>query len=575
MTDYRRFLTQLQPADATQKFAEVRMAGNAVLIAQHGDFAAIAPSDGKQALDDVLNSLKDAGADLAPQKAWLEEVDAAVVATTPGIKYAAEQAPTWLMQLRGLAQMAAPQQSATFGEIIDSLQEGLKVFGDQVTHVALGVKADENTNLRISARTRFAAGQAWSTAAKGIKAPKEGVLAGLPTGPFELACGLTLPERIRQLAVGQIPNLFKANPVLAAVPAEQQTKLTEAAGELISSLDSLALVLAAPKAGEPQFAGHVAVLKVDDAAKYLDRYAAAVEVLAGALKPPQNPLAAYSAQKIDVDGTAVHRHRGGLEALSPPGAPEIKPAFEKMFGPGDKAHCYLAAVDDKTVVLAYVGLENLKRAIADAKATGAGLAADARVAETTALLPKGGQWLILIQPPTADDLGGALAGAGPPPTAQPPSGPPVGITAKISAAGLNIDIAAPKAALELIGASVGRSADCSKHAGSSSRGGRGSPVVFPGPGGAANSGRALHGFGRPVMANDLAFDHVDHVFGDVGGHVGHALQMPRDARQPHQALGLLGLLDDLLLDRLLDVAAQAGRPRRRPRAPCGPAPDRN
>ncbi len=456
VTDYRRFLTQLQPADATQKFAEVRMAGNAVLIAQHGEFAAIAPSDGKQALDDVLNSLKDAGADLASQKAWLEEVDAAVVATTPGIKYAAEQAPTWLMQLRGLAQMAAPQQSATFGEMIESLQEGLKVFGDQVTHVALGVKADENTNLRISARTRFAAGQAWSTAAKGIKAPKEGVLAGLPTGPFELACGLTLPERIRQLAVGQIPNVFKANPVLAAVPAEQQTKLTEAAGELISSLDSLALVLAAPKAGEPQFAAHVAVLKVDDAAKYLDRYAAAVEMLAGALKPPQNPLAAYSAQKIDVDGTAALDIVADWSALSPPGAPEVKPAFEKMFGPGDKAHCYLAAVDDKTVVLAYVGLENLKRAIADAKATGAGLAADARVAETTALLPKGGQWLILIQPPTADDLAGALAGAGPPPTAQPPSGPPVGITAKISAAGLNFDIAAPKAALELIGASVGQ-----------------------------------------------------------------------------------------------------------------------
>ena len=352
--------------------------------------------------------------------------------------------------------MAAPQQSATFGEIIDSLQEGLKVFGDQVTHVALGVKADENTNLRISARTRFAAGQAWSTAAKGIKAPKEGVLAGLPTGPFELACGLTLPERIRQLAVGQIPNLFKANPVLAAVPAEQQTKLTEAAGELISSLDSLALVLAAPKAGEPQFAGHVAVLKVDDAAKYLDRYAAAVEVLAGASSRPKTRSRLIPRRRST--STAPRRSTswriGARSARREP--PKSSRRFEKMFGPGDKAHCYLAAVDDKTVVLAYVGLENLKRAIADAKATGAGLAADARVAETTALLPKGGQWLILIQPPTADDLGGALAGAGPPPTAQPPSGPPVGITAKISAAGLNIDIAAPKAALELIGASVGQ-----------------------------------------------------------------------------------------------------------------------
>ncbi len=449
LTDYKQFLAQLQPVDATQKFAEVRLAGNPVLICQHGNFAAIAEPDAKAALDDVLNSLKDAGTELTPLRTWLGEVDAAAVGTPAGIKFAISQAPIYLTPLRGMAQMSAPQRPE-IGERFDALERGLKTFGNEVTHLALGVKADENANLRIAARTRFAAGGDWSNAVKGIKAPKEGVLAGLPGGPFGLACGLTIPEALREMAGSQISALVKVIPALAQLPAEQQTRLAQAAVDLIAPVDSLAMSLGVPKPGEPQYANFVGLLKVDDSQKYLDQYAAAIGLLSEALKAPQAAAIAYSVQKIDADGSAALDIVTDLSGFNQPGAAEVKSAFEKNFGASDKVHVYLAAVDDKTAVLAYVGVDNLKRAIAAAKAPGANLAADPQIAETAALLPKGGQWLGYLHPQTILTWAqpSPLAAAGP---AQLPAAPPVGIAAKISAAGLNIDIAAPAATLQAIG----------------------------------------------------------------------------------------------------------------------------
>jgi hypothetical protein len=133
-----------------------------------------------------------------------------------------------------------------------------------------------------------------------------------------------------------------------------------------------------------------------------------------------------------------------------------------MFGSGDKMHTYLAVVDDKTAVMAYVGVENVKRAVAAAKATGGGLAADPQIAETTALLPKGAQWLGYIHPQGMVDFIGALMsmaaapGAGNPAAQLPkiPASPPIGIAGKFSAAGLNVDFVAPAATLQAIGQAV-------------------------------------------------------------------------------------------------------------------------
>ena len=55
------------------------------------------------------------------------------------------------------------------------------------------------------------------------------------------------------------------------------------------------------------------------------------------------------------------------------------------------------------------------------------------------------------------------------------------------------------------------------------------------------------------MADDLAFDHVDHILGDVGGVVSDALQVPRDAEQVNQALDMFGMLQNALFDKVIHL----------------------
>ncbi len=188
VTDYKKFLAQLQPDDASKKFAEVRLAGHPMLICQQGDYAVLAAPDAKGVLEDLLNSVKDVGGELTPQRTWLGEVDAAAVGTTAGIKFAVEQAQAFLPLLRWAQEdCAAAAQQQSIAEMLNFVEQGLKSVGSEVTHVAVGVKADENSNLRMASRIRFASGGQWSNAAKGIKAPKDGILAGLPGGPCEMA----------------------------------------------------------------------------------------------------------------------------------------------------------------------------------------------------------------------------------------------------------------------------------------------------------------------------------------------------------------------------------------------------
>ncbi len=61
----------------------------------------------------------------------------------------------------------------------------------------------------------------------------------------------------------------------------------------------------------------------------------------------------------------------------------------------------------------------------------------------------------------------------------------------------------------------------------------------------------LHGdvlFG--VMADDLAFGHVDDVFGDVGGEIGDTLHVAADAEEVDQGFQIVRVLADGILDAM-------------------------
>ncbi len=149
----------------------------------------------------MLGSTKNASADLSPLGAWLTEVDAGAVVTPAGIKFGVEKVEQFLPLIRAsLGGFGPPQpgRQQSLDEMLNLVERGLKPFATEVTHLAYGVMVDDKLNLHLSARAVFATGGDWATTAEGIRAPKEGVLAGLPGGPFAVAYGLTLPQALRE-----------------------------------------------------------------------------------------------------------------------------------------------------------------------------------------------------------------------------------------------------------------------------------------------------------------------------------------------------------------------------------------
>jgi hypothetical protein len=427
------------------------MMGSPTLVGRSGDFAVLAPPTAKAALEDMLGLPKDISADMTPLRNWLGEVDAAVVGTPAGVRFVAEQAPARMIQLRGMMQIVLGQQPDALdiaGKALDALEPCVKSLADEVTHVALGVKADENLSLKVTGRVRFAAGGQWAAASKSIKSPKDGVLAGLPAGRFTTAAGLVMPQALRSGIGAVITASLKFSPGLAQLPADQQARFVQLVNDALAPVESVAIFSGVPEQGEPLSARVVMVLKVDDAAKYLDTYSTAVRQFSDALKNPATPGGiAYDVQKTDVGGCPTIDVVTDLAGFNQPAAAQVKPVFESTFGPGDKLHFYLAAADDKTVVMAYVGPDHLKRALASAKAPGGGLAADPLVGQTSALLPKGAQWMAYIQPPGPGELA--------PATGAPAAAPPIGLAGKIAPTGITFDIVAPPDALRAIGQTIG------------------------------------------------------------------------------------------------------------------------
>ena len=86
VTDYAKFVAQLQPENATDKITQVYVAGKAVLVCQKGNFAVLTGAEFEPTLKDVLASVKSVGDDLSPLRTWLAEVDVAAVATPTVIK---------------------------------------------------------------------------------------------------------------------------------------------------------------------------------------------------------------------------------------------------------------------------------------------------------------------------------------------------------------------------------------------------------------------------------------------------------------------------------------------------------
>ena len=465
VTDYKKFLTQLQPDNAADAIASVRLVGRPTLICQKGNFAVLADADSKTVLEDVLNSVKDLSGELSPLRTWLGEVDAAVVGTEAGLKLATEMLEMQIgqtkaqMQAMAQQQPAAAQQVQSVVAIYEAFGQLVKTFPTEVSNVAAGLRVDDDTNLRLTLRSRFVPSGSWASLSKGFKANKDDLLAGLPADSYAMVFGGVIPKSWRELMAGAFGGMMKANPVFAQMTADQQEKLVKAMTGMMAPVESMAMTMGAPPANEPLYAGLFGILRVNDSKQYLAGYGDAVKAMNEAFKLPGQQGDMYELTSTTVDGQEVLDLTTNMGAIIPANAPnaaEMKKMFEKMFGTGDKMHAYIAAVDDKTLVNAYVSTNSLKRALAAAKKPGEGLSGNADLQATAKLMPSGPQWVGYLHAGGAVNWFAQIMAISMPPgfpapqLPKLPDAPPIGLAGKLTGTGFNGDLIVPKGTLTAI-----------------------------------------------------------------------------------------------------------------------------
>jgi hypothetical protein len=465
VTDYAKFIAQLQPENPKDKITQVYVAGKAVLACQRGDFAVLAGVEDEAALKDVLASVKSVGEDLSPLRTWLAEVDAAVVATPAAIRIASSQANEKLSATIELLEQQGGVPAAANGlPALKIIQKVLAAGGDELQLAAIGIRADEAGTVRLTSRLRLTSGGRWAAIAERIEGPSKSLLTGLPEGPFVLTAAIQYSDPLRGLT-----NWFfsedgrKLNPALDKLPAEQQTKLADLFGRITQQQESAKFWIGAPKADEPLFASAILIAKVEDTKKYFAQIDELGKLQVGAGENAPSILSLGEVQHIQVDGQDAIDYVASMkqiEAGQPaPLAEPVREVLKKMLGSDEKIHTYMAAIDDHTVVSAYVSVDNLRRAIAAARQGGASSGLAPQAAEIAALLPTGAQTAVLVQPAGITQWVQALTAVATDqkgPALEFPASPPIGLALKFSSAGVLGDAVIPGATLEAIGEFVAK-----------------------------------------------------------------------------------------------------------------------
>jgi hypothetical protein len=446
VTDYKEFVTPLKPKKTDGTITEAEVGNDTMLVARKGNYAAFADPKGRAALQKLLAAKKDVSAATAPLQTWLGNSDAALVVTGSGVKLACTRMRDALKQFRANLRAVLGPQAEMVTAQLDAADGLLKSAETDVTHVALGATIDPKRNITVNLQALFAKGSGFAKRAAEIAPLAGGSLAGLPAGPFAIAGGGPYPEGAAEALMS-----FSAQMIKATAPdlsKENAQKLEQAYVQMAKGMRGTTLLMGVGKAKEPFLSSIVGVMKVDDAATYLASYEKGLKDLNDVLKDARQ--AAPSVKKVDVGGAA------GLEvavdlAADAPGLP--KQLIELLAGEGGKMTVTMAAVDAKTIVYRYSGADGLKEFMQVYKAKKAALAADTDVAKTTALLPAGAQWAWYVSPQGTLDVAGRLAGAVGVPLALPPfpKTPPVALAFKLSAAGLEGQLAIPAGVFEGIG----------------------------------------------------------------------------------------------------------------------------
>lgn len=461
VTDFGKLIEPFEPDDPAAPIVQIKGPHGKAVVAKRGAYAVATEPKHRELLQKALDAKKHVADDLAGLRPWIAEHDVCGVLTKPGVRLACAKAQQGLEAARAGMEAAAGEGNPAV--------EGLKVYemlfnlaDERVTAVALGVQLGEGGLVRISQRVRLRPNSDLSRIGRSESAP-QGLLAGLPAGPFVVAFGGVLPEGASEALMQFSVNMMKSMPNLYGVTDEQADQIMEISRESMKGLRGMSFMMGVSKPGTPMYSNMVSSVQLDDAHAYLDAYRKQIEAMNEIVKGAKSSiLSEMKITEIDLEGTPGLKLEMDFPAL--PGMeadPKLPDLLEALFGPGGKIRIFMAAADEHTVVAAYTKRAALRRCLRAVNRPQAALLADEGVAATAALLPSGAPLVGYWSPKgTVEFLNQAISLFAPPERTgftlpDFPETPPVGMATTISPDEVETHVVIPGEVLKAIGGYVG------------------------------------------------------------------------------------------------------------------------
>jgi hypothetical protein len=294
---------------------------------------------------------------------------------------------------------------------------------------------------------------------RNAKAPAAGLLAGLPAKPLVGVLSGVTTEALTKAMLDVSVGVMKAAPSIYGLNDQQLAKMAELSVRSMRGVRGMSMMLCEGEADDPLFGNIVALITVDDAEVYLVQYKELLAAMNQLTKDVEKSILTHMEfQDIELGGRVGLKVTSQIPVNPAMGnVPDYEKIMEKMFGAGKHMTFYLAVADQHTIVLSYVSPELLLESLDVVRGSKMGLASDASLAQTAAMLSTDASWGGYLSPRgvinSVKQAVQVSRADGEPPIQIPkfPATPPLGLAVTVEPDGLRSHSVIPAATLEAIG----------------------------------------------------------------------------------------------------------------------------
>jgi hypothetical protein len=468
VSDYAKFVAQLG-GDGSQEITELTVGDQQILASRKGDFAVLVDANGREMLAELLKADDEVSPAITPLTAWLTKNDVAAAVLPRGIQLGLDAAIEGLDTIKQIvaSQQSSGPQAEQMALAFDMYGQMFKFCRGEIDVAAVGIRIDDDGNMRIGERLHFLTGGKLAKLPDGGGVAPTKLLQGLPADDFVFVGGGSWSPELTEAMMQWSLGLMKSNSKmygLEEISDAQMEKLMETSMASMKEIKAMGFRVAPGQVGDPVYSDLLFTMRMPDSSEFLANYRKYIASWNDMTRDAKGPMA----MKFDVADATI----AGQKALqltmdmgqvmtaqiqdNPEAMKVLQPMIGKIFGDDGKMKITLVQIDGTTVVSGIGSEPQITRAVKLMRSGAAGADGSASIGKTARLLPETVGFTCFMSPRGAvawvSRLLETFLPSGTAPKIPPmPETAPIGFAARLGPDQLETETVVPAETLEAIG----------------------------------------------------------------------------------------------------------------------------